>query len=72
MMPNSNTGEIISKKGAVSYAGGEMRGFLRAKVKSAGGNPKKQVNVLRFGGERKIGDTRIAIVPVTHINGTGT
>lgn len=72
MMPNSNTGEIIAKKGALSYAGGEMRGFLRAKVKSAGGNPKKQVNVLRFGGERKVGGTRIAIVPVTHSNGAGT
>ena len=63
MMPNSNTAEIIAKKGAVSYAGGEMRGFLRAKVKAAGGNPNKQVNVLRFGGERKIGGVRIAIVP---------
>ena len=72
MMPNSNTGEIIAKKGALSFAGGEMRGFLRAKVKSAGGNPKKQVNVLRFGGERKVGGVRIAIVPVTHSNGAGT
>jgi L-ascorbate metabolism protein UlaG (beta-lactamase superfamily) len=71
MMPNSNTGEIIAKKGALSYAGGEMRNFLRAKVKSAGGNPKKQVNVLRFGGERKVGSTRIAIVPTTHSNGAG-
>lgn len=69
MAPNTNTGEIIAKKGAVSYAGGEMRNFLRAKVKSAGGNPKKQVNVLRFGGERKVGGVRIAIVPVTHSNG---
>ncbi len=60
MAPNTNTGEIIAKKGAVSYAGGEMRNFLRAKVKSAGGNAKKQVNVLRFGGERKVGGVRIA------------
>lgn len=71
MMPNSNTAEIIAKKGAVTYAGGEMRNFLRAKVKAAGGNPKKQVNVLRFGGERKVGGVRIAIVPVTHSNGVG-
>ncbi len=69
MAPNTNTGEIIAKKGALSYAGGEMHNFLRAKVKSAGGNPKKQVNVLRFGGERKVGGVRIAIIPVTHSNG---
>lgn len=71
LMPNSNTAQIIAKKGAVSYAGGEMRGFLRAQVKAAGGNAKKQVNVLRFGGERKVGGVRIAIVPVTHSNGVG-
>lgn len=69
MAPNTNTGEIIAKTGAVSFAGGEMRNFLRAKVKAAGGNPRKQVNVLRFGGERKVGGVRIAIVPVTHSNG---
>lgn len=57
MTPNTNTGEIIAKKGAVSYAGGEMFYFLKAKVKAAGGNPKL-VNVLRFGGERKIGGLR--------------
>jgi len=72
MTPNTNTGEIIAKTGALSYAGGEMRNFLRAKVKAAGGNPKKQVNVLRFGGERKVGGVRIAIVPVTHSNGAST
>lgn len=71
MMPNSNTATIIAKKGAVNYSGGEMRGFLRAQVKAAGGNPKKQVNVLRFGGERKVGGVKIAIVPVNHSNGVG-
>ena len=48
MMPISNTATIIAKTGAVNYSGGEMRGFLRAQVKAAGGNPKKQVNVLRL------------------------
>lgn len=71
MMPISNTATIIAKTGAVNYSGGEMRGFLRAQVKAAGGNPKKQVNVLRFGGERKVGGVRIAIVPVNHSNGVG-
>ena len=70
-MPDSNTADIIVGKKAVSYLGGEMRGFMRAKVKKLGGNAKKQVNVLRFGGERKVGGVRIAIVPATHSNGVG-
>ena len=68
--PSSNTAAIIAGKKAKSYAGGEMRDFLRAQVKAAGGDPK-QVDVLRFGGERKAGGVRIAIVPVTHSNGIG-
>lgn len=70
MAPISNTAAIIAGKKAKSYAGGEMRNFLRAKVKAAGGSPK-QVDVLRFGGQRKAGGVRIAIVPVTHSNGAG-
>ena len=70
MSPNSNTAAIIAGKNAKSYAGGEMRNFLRAKVKAAGGSPK-QIDVLRFGGERKAGGVRIAIVPATHSNGIG-
>ncbi len=70
-MPDTNTADIIVGKKALSYLGGEMRNFIRAKVKKLGGNAKKQVNVLRFGGERKVGGTRIAIVPVTHSNGVG-
>ena len=48
-----------------------MRNFIRAWVKKLGGNAKKQVNVLRIGGERKVGGVRSAIVPVTHSNGIG-
>ncbi len=70
-MPDTNTADIIVGKNAKSYLGGEMRNFMRAKVKKLGGNAKKQVNVLRFGGERKVGGVRIAIVPVTHSNGVG-
>ncbi len=69
MMPISNTAVIIAKSGAKNFAGGEMQDFLRVQVKAAGGNPKKQVNVLRFGGERRVGGVRIAIVPVSHSNG---
>lgn len=67
-MPSSTFTEILVKKGASSLAGGEMRDFLRAQVKAAGGDPNK-VNVLRFGAEGKIGGVRIAIVPVNHSNG---
>lgn len=70
-MPNSNLAEIAVKKGAQVFVGGEMSKFLGAKVTAAGGNGKKQVKVLRFGGERKIGGVRVAIVPVTHSNGIG-
>ena len=70
MSPNTNTAAIIAGTKAKSYLGGEMRNFLRAKVKAAGGSAK-QIDVLRFGGERKAGGVRIAIVPVTHSNGIG-
>lgn len=69
--PNSNTAEIIVGKKAKAFLGGEMHKFMQAKVKDAGGD-KKQVEVLRFGGERKIGGVKVAIVPVTHSNGIGS
>ena len=68
MTPNSNTAAIIAGTKAKSFVGGEMRSWLPVKVKAAGGDPK-QVQVLRFGGERKIGGVRVAIVPVSHSNG---
>ncbi len=67
-VPKSNTAEIIARKQAVSHLGGEMAGFMKAKVKAAGGNPNK-VNILRFGGQATVGGVKIAIVPVTHSNG---
>lgn len=70
-IPNSNTAEIIVGKNAQAFLGGEMHKFLQTKVKAAGGSAK-QVGVLRFGGERKVGGVRIAIVPVTHSNGIGS
>ena len=68
MTPNSNSAAIIAGKNAKSFVGGELHRWLRFKVKAAGGDPK-QVQPLRFGGERKIGGVRVAIVPVTHSNG---
>lgn len=70
-VPNSNTAEIIVGKKAKAFLGGEMHKFLQHKVKAAGGDPK-QVAPLRFGGERKVGGVKIAIVPVTHSNGIGS
>ena len=70
-LPNSNTAEIIVAKNATAFVGGEMHRFLGKKVEAAGGSAK-QVQVLRFGGERQIGGVRVAIVPVTHSNGIGS
>lgn len=67
-VPHSNTAEIIVGKNSKAFLGGEMHKFMQFKVKVAGGDPK-QVAPLRFGGERKVGGVRIAIVPVTHSNG---
>lgn len=71
MTPNSNTAVIIVGKNAKAFLGGEMHKFMQTKVKAAGGDPK-QVEVLRFGGERQVGGVKIAIVPVTHSNGIGS
>lgn len=71
MTPHSNTAAIIVGKKAKAFLGGEMHKLMKTKVKAAGGSPK-QVEVLRFGGERQVGGVRIAIVPVTHSNGIGT
>jgi len=70
-IPNSNTAAIIVGKKAKALLGGEMHKFMKTKMKAAGGSPK-QVEVLRFGGERQVGGVRIAIVPVTHSNGIGS
>lgn len=67
-VPHSNTAEIIAGKGARAFLGGEMHKFMKVKVQAAGGSAK-QVEVLRFGGERRIGGVAVAIVPVTHSNG---
>ena len=66
--PNSNTAEIAAKKKSKIVVGGQMRGFLRAKVKAAGGSAK-QVDILRFGGKRTVGGVKIAIVQTLHANG---
>lgn len=66
--PVSNTAEIIAGTGALNFAGGEMRDFLRSQVAAAGGLTS-QVDVLRFGGSRNVDGVEIAIVMAIHSNG---
>jgi L-ascorbate metabolism protein UlaG (beta-lactamase superfamily) len=68
MMPNSNTVEIAVKKKSKIIVGGQMHTFLQKKVVAAGGS-KKQVSIMRFGGKRKVGGVKIALIPAVHSNG---
>jgi len=68
MLPNSNTAEIAAKKKSKIIVGGEMHTFLSKKVVAAGGS-KKQVAIMRFGGKRKVGGVKIALIPAVHSNG---
>ena len=68
MMPNSNTAEIAAKKKSKVVVGGQMHSFMQKKVVAAGGS-KKQVVIIRFGGKRKIGGVKIALVHAIHSNG---
>lgn len=66
--PNSNSVNIVVGKKATFFVGGEMAKFFSKKVKAAGGDPK-QVQLVRFGAEKKVGGVRIASVPAVHSNG---
>jgi L-ascorbate metabolism protein UlaG (beta-lactamase superfamily) len=67
-VPRSNTIDIVVAKKAKLLIGGEMNAFLTAKVKEAGGDAAL-VQLVRFGGVRKVGDVTVAIVPAVHSNG---
>ena len=66
--PNSNTVNIVVAKKAKLVVGSEMGSFFAHKVKTAGGDPK-QVQLVRFGANAKVGDVRITTVPAVHSNG---
>ena len=66
--PNSNTVDIMIAKNAKLIMGSEMPGFFANKVKALGGDPKS-VQLVRFGGSRKIGGVAITTVPAVHSNG---
>jgi L-ascorbate metabolism protein UlaG (beta-lactamase superfamily) len=66
--PSSVTEEVVLAKKAKLFVGGEMGDFFSRRIKAAGGSAD-QVNLVRFGGMRKIGGVSIASVPAAHSNG---
>jgi L-ascorbate metabolism protein UlaG (beta-lactamase superfamily) len=68
VVPSSNTVNIAAARKTKLIVGSEMAIFLAAKVRDAGGDPK-QVQLLRFGGQTKLGGVEISGVPAAHSNG---
>ncbi len=68
VVPSSNTVNIAVARKAKLIVGSEMAIFLAAKVRDAGGDPK-QVQLLRFGAQTKVGSVEISGVPAAHSNG---
>lgn len=68
VVPASNTVNIAAARKAKLIVGSEMAIFLAAKVRDAGGDPK-QVQLLRFGAQTKLGGVEISGVPAAHTNG---
>lgn len=66
--PNSNTVDIVVAKNAKLLVGAEMASFFARKVAAAGGE-SSQVQLVRFGGVRKVGGVTVASVPAVHSNG---
>lgn len=66
--PNSNFAEIAAVKGSTVPVGGEMVGFLNAKISAAGGGTS-QAQTLRPGGKRTIQGVTFATVAALHSNG---
>jgi L-ascorbate metabolism protein UlaG (beta-lactamase superfamily) len=66
--PNSNTVNIAAAKKAKIVVGSEMNFFLANKMKEVGADPK-QVQLVRFGANAKVGGVTITTVPAVHSNG---
>jgi L-ascorbate metabolism protein UlaG (beta-lactamase superfamily) len=66
--PSSNTEKIVVAAKAKFFVGGEMNSFFGKRIPAAGGD-KKQVQLVRFGGSRKLGGVTIWSVPAVHSNG---
>jgi len=69
--PNSNTANIAAGKKARVLVGSDMQTFMAVKVTAAGGDAK-QVQLVRFGAEAKVGGVTVATVPATHTNAVPT
>ena len=67
-VPNSNAAQIGVAKKAKIVIGSEFGTFFVNKMKVAGGDPK-QVVLVRFGANAKVGGVTITTVPAAHSNG---
>ena len=67
-VPNSNSVNIAVAKKSKIVIGSEFGSFFAAKMKVAGGDPK-QVQLVRFGANAKVGGVTITTVPAAHSNG---
>ena len=67
-IPSSVMEEVILSKKAKLFVGGEMASFFSRRIKEAGGSTDL-VQLVRFGGQSKIGGVKIASVPAAHSNG---
>jgi len=67
-LPNTNAVNIALLKKSKIITGSEMPKFFAGKLKALGGDPKNS-QLVRFGGERKIGGVSITTVQAAHSNG---
>ncbi len=68
VVPVSNSVNIVVKKNAKFFVGGEMNSWFNKKVPAAGGS-KDQVLLIRFGAKRQLNGVTIYSVPAVHSNG---
>ncbi|MFT5643511.1 MAG: L-ascorbate metabolism protein UlaG (beta-lactamase superfamily) [Janthinobacterium sp.] len=66
--PSSVTEQVALAKKSTLFVGGEMASFFARRMKEAGASAN-QVQLVRFGGESRIGGVTIASVPAAHSNG---
>lgn len=66
--PSSNTEKIVLGKKSKLLVGGEMASFFAKRIAAAGGD-RRQVQLVRFGGVRKVGGVSVWSVPAAHSNG---
>ena len=68
VLPNTNAVNIALLKKSKIITGSEMPKFFASKLKALGGDPKNS-QLVRFGGERKIGGVLVTTVQAVHSNG---